>query len=106
VLGNCTLATSEGRRIDGLRQDAGIVGYFWVFGGTRDMKDGKRKDMAVEIPRTHHAERSATGNVRRRSEYIWLMCPVRSSGRTSLPTWYIVVCSCLSWSTRLRLLCR
>ena len=59
MLGNCTLASSEGRRIDGLRRDAGIVGYFWVFGVTRDMEDGKRKDMAVEIPRTHHARNEA-----------------------------------------------
>ena len=27
-----TLVESEGRRIDGLTRDAGIVGFFWVFG--------------------------------------------------------------------------
>ena len=27
-----TLGASEGRRIDGLTRDAGIVGFFWVFG--------------------------------------------------------------------------
>jgi hypothetical protein len=51
------------------------------------------------------AKRCATGDVRWVRESVWLICPVRNSSRTSLPTWYI----CLRWSTklaRLRLLCR
>ena len=105
------LVASEGRRIDGLTRDAGIVGFFWVFerhtryGGW----DGAKRD-AVEVHRTqltYHQATEGSGdgglptNLQTSSEHVLFdLSSQKSSGRSSLPTWSNVVFSCLNWSTK------
>jgi len=74
------------------------------------MLDGKRKETAIlevgSIARNHRRNEAATGglpkNLQTSSEHVWfdLSSQKKSSGRSSLPTWYNVVFSCLSWSTK------
>ena len=96
-----------------------FVGIFWVVGTRKAREMVSRGWRGWEAKgggcrcqgssqSTHQTERSVGGrpkNFEASSAYVWVCMSsrssrVKSSGCTSLPTWYKIVCSCLRWSTK------
>lgn len=109
------LATSEGRRIDGLTRDAGIVELFLgirvareisIEDGSQEAK-GDRGCSSYSLTTHQETERSGDGglptNLQTSSEHVWfdLSSQQKVVAAHLFPTWYTVDFSCLRWSTKI-----